>query len=111
MPSCVEWNVAIVRYVTVGVPRGTSVFLNIDDRAIDRIWSDLLHQEAPAEPRDALADFVAAVRAVCVLERARGDAVNLCALKGTEGGVPRCVAFLAAMVLAEYRRMGEEMED
>src|SRR5262249_48036576 len=68
-------------------------------------------QPAETPPEDVIADFVVAVRSVCVIPRASGDALNLRALAGHENGVPKCVGFLTAMVLSEYRRMGEETED
>jgi hypothetical protein len=111
MPSYVEWNLAIAQYVTAGVPRGASVFLNIDDHTLERIWVALLNQPADVPLEDVIADFVAAVRGACVIPKSSEDALNLRTLGGYEGGVPRCVGFLTAMVLAEYRRMGEEIED
>jgi hypothetical protein len=111
MPSYVEWNLAIAQYVTAGVPRGASVFLSIDDLTLERIWGALLNQPIDTPLVEIIADFVAGVRAVCVFSMASGDSLNLRPLSGQEIGVPRCLGFLTAMVLSEYRRMGEETED
>jgi hypothetical protein len=41
MPNYREWNRALVSYFTSGVPRGTKVYLSIDDDLLERIGQGL----------------------------------------------------------------------
>lgn len=97
MPNYREWNQALVSYFTSGVPRGTKVYLSIDDDLLERIGQDL----AQAPKTDSWsADFHAAVREKVVFE----GQITLNNLQGRDAdGFPRSVAFLGATVLAAYQ--------
>jgi hypothetical protein len=102
MATYEEWNNALAKYFTAGAARGSKVYLNVDDDSLRHIRKTLLASSAIADV-SATEDFCRAVREQVVKYRG----VNLNALKGrTKEDVPKCVAFLGAMVLAAAR-MGE----
>ncbi|HEY9669971.1 MAG TPA: hypothetical protein V6D11_00820 [Waterburya sp.] len=97
MPNYREWNRALVSYFTSGVPRGTKVYLSIDDDLLERIGQGL----AQAPKADSWsADFREAVMEKVVFE----GQITLSNLQGRDAdGFPRSVAFLGATVLAAYQ--------
>lgn len=102
MVSYTEWNQALVSYFVSGVPRGTKIYLSVDDDVLERIG-----QELAPDPTDGSwsADFHAAVREEVILE----GKVNLGNLQGRDyNGLPQGVAFLGATVLAAYQMADEE---
>ncbi len=135
MPSYDQWNHALLTYFTQGVPRGASVFLNVDDDALYRIGLDLLDASstssdslehsaqlrlplASSDPRqlplpshkitsaDTTRAFCHAVRQRTMWKPSR---VTLSGLSERNAqGEPTGVAFLCSMVLAASRMAEEE---
>jgi len=103
MPTYDEWNDALIGYLTHGVPRGTGVFLDINDDTLEDIgWQNFKIKDISVTGWTD--DFERAIRAKCI----RGTKVSLYSLFGyTTNGQPKGVAFLGAMVLAAYY-MGED---
>ncbi|MDQ2808443.1 MAG: hypothetical protein M3Z04_16270 [Chloroflexota bacterium] len=94
-----DWNNALLAYFVAGVPRGTQIFLSVDDDLLRQVGCDLLGPEA-----NAVDDFSLALKAAVV----RADKVRLDPITGFGvDGAPRCLAFLAAMVLAASRMADE----
>lgn len=97
-----QWNEHLLNYITSGIPRGTRVYVAIDDEVIEYIASQL--STTPS-------DFAASVRLKCV----RNNSIDLhrVFIPGTSSdqykNKPRYLAFLCAMVLAAYR-MGEGID-
>lgn len=103
MPDYEIWNQAIADYFTAGMPKGSSVFLSLDDEALHDIAARFL-EDPPATP---VQDFLnAVVRKVCSLDRSRVYLDGLC---GETNGLPNGIAFLGALVFAAYD-MQEEGE-
>jgi hypothetical protein len=98
-----DWNNALLAYFVGGVPRGIQIFLSVDDDLLRQIGRDLFGPDV-----DAVADFERAVQVAVVRE----DKVRLRPISGlgTECE-PRCLAFLAAMVLAASRMADEGGDD
>ncbi|MDL5053457.1 hypothetical protein QQ056_07865 [Oscillatoria laete-virens NRMC-F 0139] len=97
MASYREWNQVLASYFTSGVPRGTKVYLSIDDDLLERIGQNL-----PQPPRaDSWSeDFQAAVREEVVFD----GQITLSNLQERDAdSFPRSVAFLCATVLAAYQ--------
>lgn len=98
-----EWNKAIVEYFVGGLPAGATVYLSVDEDAILDIGHRFLREKSGHV--DWVEDFLSAVRARCVL----GGEVRLDRVRGNgPDGLPNCVAFLGAMVLAAHRMADEE---
>ncbi|CEO87599.1 hypothetical protein [Syntrophaceticus schinkii] len=101
-----QWNRAITDYFLQGLPVGSSVYLSLDYAALQDISQRLTIIKEGQRPWAD--DFLLAVRSYCI----RNGTVNINLLKGTDQkGLPRCVGFLGAMVLAAYLMMDEETED
>lgn len=97
MATYLEWNDAIASFFGDGLPQGETFYLSVDDDALVEIGLSSFE----AGPADQLvSDFETAVRNECV----RGGRVLLpdCEQR-PHVGAPRCIAFLAAMVLAAHR--------
>lgn len=104
MASYEHWNAAIAEYFVSGLPTGATVYLSVDDDSIADIGLRFLRR-GPGNT-DWVEDFLSAVRAKCVV----GDEVRLGPVQGASAaGLPRCVAFLGALVLAAHRMAGEEV--
>jgi hypothetical protein len=93
-----DWNQALLTYFTEGLPRGTAVFLSVDDDALRVAGKGILTVQLGT---DATADFVDAVRRRVVRGGYRIDVASLLC-PGTEGA-PEGLGFLCAMVLAAAR--------
>jgi hypothetical protein len=99
-----QWNAAIAEYFVSGLPTGATVYLSVDDDAIIDMGRRLLRSRSG--DNDWIEDFLSAVRAKCVV----GKEVRLGPVKDvSEAGLPACVAFLGAMVLAAHRMADEEI--
>lgn len=100
-----DWNQALASYFTSGIPRGTKVYLSVDDDILDRIGGEFdldLTADTWSE------DFLLAVRArVFREERLDIDRVCGCDVKD----YPQSIAFLATTVLAAYQMAEEEEID
>lgn len=102
MASYKDWNQALVYYFTSGIPRGTKVYLSVDDELLERIGSELNQKFTNGSWGD---DFRTAVRREVIVE----GRVNLGKLQERDAnGLPQGVAFLSAMVLAAYEMADEE---
>lgn len=98
-----QWNAVIADYFISGLPTGATVFLSVDDDALVDIGRRFLR--AGAANKEWVEDFLSAVRAKCVA----GEEVRLGGVRDPgEDGVPMCVAFLGATVLAAHRMVDEE---
>ena len=103
-PGYDAWNAALIDLATAGVRRGSPIYLSIDDRALLVAWRHFLGQPA-REGAAVRAAFAACLRQRCAHPFLPG--FDLACLSGVGAdGLPRCVGFLAAMVLAAY-----DMED
>ena len=102
MASYTEWNQALVSYFTSGVPRGTKIYLSVNDDVLDRIGREF---DLTLTAGNYSEDFCIAVRKQVIDNRQ----VNLAPLRSYGYGVPKAVAFLGATVLAAYQ-MGDEEE-
>ncbi len=123
MPDYQQWNAAIIEYSCGAMPAGSGIYLSIDDDAIAYIGREFLGQSY-SHAAAAVLDFVVAVRDEC-LTPFGVDVVNLDRLFARIPGyaaqheseaseprlVPKCAAFLAAMVMAAHRMYGEETDD
>ena len=101
-----EWNNAIAEYFVSGLPSGATVYLSVDEEALMDIG--VRFEQSDSDSVNWVEDFTKAVQSKCVI----GDKVFLPQDFGYQSDqIPRCVAFLAAMVLAAHYMIGEEIED
>lgn len=101
-----EWNNAIAEYFVSGLSSGTTVYLSVDEDALMNIGTRF--EQSEIDHVNWVEDFTEAVRSKCVI----GDKVFSPQGSGYQSDrIPRCVAFLAAMVLAAHHMIGEETED
>ena len=106
MANYAEWNKATAEYFVSGVPSGATIYLSVDEEALMDIGTRF--EQSEANHVNWVEDFTEAVRAECVI----GNQVSLERLSDYQSDrLPRCVAFLAAMVLAAHRMVGEDTED
>jgi hypothetical protein len=95
-----QWNDALITYFTADVPRGTRVFLSIDEDGIAAIKHQL-----EAEYAAPVQDFYEAVRERVVIN----GKVSIRLIRGrNSAGQPRGVVFLAVMVIAALQMADEE---
>jgi hypothetical protein len=107
MPIYDVWNNALIDYLTTRVPRGSSVFLDINDDILEDIGRTFAVQSNSSTRW--VDDFKRAVRAKCVAG-AKVHLENLPTNRADDASArPQEVAFLGAMVLAAYY-MGEDEE-
>jgi hypothetical protein len=94
MANYQQWNQAIASYFTSGIPRGTRVYLSVDDDILDRIGEEFgLYLTADTWGDD----LQKAVTAQVIV----GDSVDLQRLQWiSSNGFPPGVAFLGLCVLA-----------
>ena len=101
-----EWNKAIAEYFVSGLPSGATVYLSVDEASLMDIGARF--EQSEIDHVNWVEDFTEAVRSKYVI----GDKVFLPQSSGYQSDqIPRCVAFLAAMVLAAHHMIGEETED
>jgi hypothetical protein len=106
MATYQEWNSALAKYVTCGFPAGSAIYLSVDDDVLEDIGRIL--DPATRSGATWTDDFVEAVRLACVTTSAD---VSFGKIGGrSDDGLPDCVAFLGAMVLAAYYMAGEDVE-
>ena len=106
MASYGEWNKAIAEYFVRAVPRGATVYMSVDNEALWNIGS--YFEQSEAKPIDWVEDFTNAIKSECIV----GNRVCLERVSGNQAdGLPRGVAFLAAMVLAAHRMVAESTGD
>lgn len=105
MASYGDWNQALVSSFLKGVPRGSKIYLSIDEDLINEVGHNF---SLPLVKENWTQDFQFAIRQRVV----RGDRINLDGLEEqTAEGIPNCVAFLGATVLAAYRMGEREVSD
>ena len=101
-----EWNKAIAEYFISGMPRGTTIYLGVDEQVLMDIGAQF--GQSGASDVDWVEDFAEAVKSECVI----GDRVYLERIANYQSDqIPRCIGFLAAMVLAAHRMVAEETEE
>jgi len=101
MASYTDWNQALISYFIDGVPRGTRIYLSVDEDVIENIGYNFTDSSVDGKWID---DFNSAVRKKVIVD----EYVNLKQIKGKNPqGFPQGVAFLCACVLAASL-MGEE---
>ena len=106
MANYEEWNTAIAEYFISGIPRGTTIYLGVDEQVLMDIGAQFGQSEA--SDVDWVEDFTEAVRSECII----GNRVYLERIANYQSDqIPRCTAFLAAMVLAAHRMVAEETEE
>lgn len=101
MASYKDWNQALVSYFTSGVPRGTKIYLSVDDDVLERIGRDFNGKPTGDNWGN---DFRAAVREKVIVD----GQVNLDNLRWYGSKLPQGVAFLGATVLAAYQMADED---
>lgn len=100
-----EWNKAIAEYFVSGVPSGATIYLGTDEGALMDIGNSFRQSET--DYVDWIEDFKEAVQLECMI----GKQVYLERISGYQSDqIPRCVAFLAAMILAAHHMVAEETE-
>lgn len=105
MPVYDEWNDALIDYLTAGIPRGSTVFLDINDDVLEAIGRTFKIEVLSGWPDD----FKRAVRTKVIVGQ-QVHLENIPFYKSEDGETrPGGVAFLGAMVLAAYY-MGEDEE-
>ena len=101
-----EWSKAIAEYFVSGLSSGATVYLSVDEGTLMNIGTQF--EQSKANHVDWVEDFQRAVQSECVI----GNQVYLDRTSGyLSERTPRCVAFLAAMVLAAHHMVAEETED
>ncbi len=105
MATYSEWNKAITEYFVSGLPAGEIVYLSVDEDALREIGQRVFGETTAS---GWVEDFKAAVQMKCVTD----GHVTLDDIWGIGlDGLPRGVAFLAAMVLAAHSMAEEEHEE
>lgn len=103
MAKYLDWNEEIVRAVTADVEQGSPVYLDINEERIQSIGRYRFSYADGQEPVEA---FLAAVRSNCV----RSQRIDLREFFGLRAkGPPKCVGFLATLVLAAYDMEEDEV--
>ncbi len=98
-----DWNAAIIDYFTRNVPRGSPVYLNVDEQALLAIRRTRMGR--PNATLDfTLNSFLGVLRNWCgTPHSADGERVTLPSQGPHDReGPPTCMVFLAGMVLAAY---------
>jgi len=97
MASYKKWNRMIAEYFISGLPLGSTVYLSIDEDVIVNIGKRLTSSIIPDD--DSFNDFLSAIRKECVINQE----IKLNKISGEESdGLPLCIAFLGALILAAY---------
>jgi len=103
MANYTEWNQALISYFLKGVPRGSKIYLSVDDDVLDRMGQGFFLTLSGSDNWSD--DFQEAIRKDVIIDKQ----VNLNRIQGRdENDNPNCVAFLGACVLAAYRMANEE---
>lgn len=106
MANYAEWNKAIAEYFVKGMPNSSIIYLSVDEEVLMDIGTRF--EQSEANHVGWVEDFTGAVRSECVV----GTQISLERISDYQSDrLPYCVAFLAAMVLAAHRMVGEDTED
>ena len=101
-----EWNKAIAKYFVSGLASGATVYLSVDEDALMDIGRRF--EQLETDNINWVDNFKQAVRAKCVI----GNTVHLpWVYEYKSDEIPRCVAFLASMVLAAHYMISGEIEN
>ena len=105
MPTYQDWNSAIAKHFSEDLLPGASFYLSVDDDTLADI-GELNFGDVGVD--DYVDDFVAAVRGWCVYGSGGNRRVGINIVKGfSPDGLPNCIAFLSATVLAAYRMVAD----
>ena len=97
-----NWNQALISYFISGVPRGTRVYLSVDDDLINNLGEEFGLKKSE---NSWVNDFLIAVRSKLLVD----DRINLnCVYPYSRTDVPQYVGFLAVTVLAAYKMADDE---
>ena len=81
MPTYDEWNNALIDYLTVGIPHGSTIFLDINEEILD----DVGRVFKTSDNDDRVGDFKQAVRAQVIIgQRIRLDNIPIYRSEDTE---------------------------
>src|SRR5689334_16708686 len=98
-----EWNKAIAEYFSNGLPTDTSVYLSVDEEALEDIGTQF--NLAKISETSWVDDFTNALH----IQLVQSDKIYLNRIINFhQARLPASIAFLGAMVLAAYRMMNEE---
>ena len=101
-----EWNKAIAEYFVSGMPSGATVYMVVDEKSLMDISAGF--EQSETDRVDWIEEFKKAVQSECVI----GNTVCLRTISGYQSdGIPRCIAFLAAMILAAHHMIAEETDN
>lgn len=99
MAGYTDWNNAIIDYFTSGVAAGGSIYLSVNDDALEYIGNKHLS----LGPDVARLDFIRSVQTECTrIENGRRKVFLKGVASVCEDGRPKGVAFLGVMVLAAH---------
>lgn len=102
MPGYEEWNEALIKYFLNGVPQGSSIFLDVNERVLEEIGQTVFSNQ-PSPIMNWTSDFIKVVRGRC-MRLGQMHLASLPSLSKTDTqDRPQSVAFLALLVLAAYR--------
>jgi hypothetical protein len=104
MPDYKQWNTAIIDYFTEEVPKGTPIYLTVNDEVLKIIGNKYFKTSIDT----AVDDFENSIRNKCtsILNAQKQVCLNnICSYDSDD--YPLGVAFLSAMVLAAHRMAGE----
>lgn len=105
MADYASWNTAIASHFLSGVPRGNRIYLSVDDEALGYIAQSFSLALDGGSWRE---DFCQAVQRQVV----KGTKLDLRMIQRSDpSGLPKCVAFMGAMVLAAYNMAEGESVD
>ena len=97
-----DWNTAIAKYFTEGLPVGAPFYLSVDDTTLTDMG---MRYFGGTGSHDYVSDFLEAVRSRCV--SGQSVFVNIVGDYSPDGW-PSCFAFLGAMVLAAHRMASDD---
>ncbi len=99
-----QWNKAIIDYFTGDVPKGTPVYLTVNEETLKYIGSKYFN----INEGSAVEGFESVIKKKCTKSENARRNVCLDDIHGFDGnGYPLGIAFLSAMVLAAHRMSGE----
>ena len=107
MPTYDEWNSAIAEYFCEDLLPGTSFYLSVDDNTLAEIGALNFGGMTDSE---YVNDFIREVRRRAVYGSAGRKRIGSSRINDTSlDGLPNCIAFLSATVLAAYRMTPDEV--
>lgn len=99
-----QWNTAIIDYFTGEVPKGTPVYLTVNEETLKYIGNKYFN----INEGSSVEEFERAIKKKCTQGENAQKRVCLGTIHGYDGeGYPLGIAFLSAMVLAAHKMSGE----